>query len=140
MTGHASRQPRDRLGHERPGAALHGPPISVRCGCGESRDLAYGEVWDCAECGRRWNTRQIPREQYQQIRRLQLRYRALPIAIGLIAAGIALFFYLTGNIFSMFILVPSVLMGWMTLLRPLHRRRYRQAIADLPRWELHPEQ
>jgi hypothetical protein len=23
--------------------------------------------------------------------------------------------------------------------RPVHRRRYQQAIADLPRWELRPE-
>jgi hypothetical protein len=133
------RSPRERLGHEQPGTVLRGPPIAITCECGERRDLRYGEAWTCERCGRRWNTAQIPPEQYELIRRTQLRYRVLPVAYGLLVAGAAAFFTLTGNIFSVFILLPLGMMCWFYFIRPIHRRRYRRAIADLPRWELRPE-
>jgi hypothetical protein len=133
------RRERERLGHEAPGTLLRGPPITVTCECGDKRDLRYGEAWDCERCGKRWDTRQIPTEQYETIRRLQWRFRLVPIALGLVVAALAIFFTLTGNVFSVFFLLPVALSVWFVFLRPLHRRRYRAAIADLPRWELHPE-
>src|SRR5882762_3461191 len=94
---------RERLaGHERPGAVRKGPPITVRCPCGERRELAYGEVWSCT-CGRRWNTRQIDVEQYDRLRRVQLRYRVLPVCLGLATSLAALFFLLSHNTFSLFL-------------------------------------
>ncbi|HEX2371413.1 MAG TPA: hypothetical protein VHI33_02240, partial [Solirubrobacterales bacterium] len=65
--GRGTRQPRERLGHERPGTVLRGPPITVTCECGEKRDLGYGEAWACDGCGRRWNTARIPPQQYEAI-------------------------------------------------------------------------
>ncbi|MEA2320403.1 MAG: hypothetical protein QOD81_253 [Solirubrobacteraceae bacterium] len=133
------REPRERLGHEAPGTVLRGPPIAVTCECGVKHDARYGEVWTCEQCGRRWDTTQIPREQYDAVRRTQLRYRALPVAVGMAVAGLAAFFTLTGNVFSVFFLMPIALTVWFVFLRPAHRRRYRRAIADLPRWELRPD-
>jgi hypothetical protein len=133
------RRERERLGHEQPGWILRGPPIAVTCECGEKRDLRYGEAWRCERCGRRWNTSQIPAEQYEVIRRTQLRFRVLPMVYGLLVAGTALFFLLTGNLFSLFILLPVGTMAWFFFIQPVHRRRYRSAIAELPRWELSPE-
>jgi hypothetical protein len=46
---------------------------------------------------------------------------------------------LTGNLFSVFVLLPLAVMTWFLFVRPAHRKRYRRAIADLPRWELRPE-
>ena len=43
-----------------------------------------------------------------------------------------MFFTLTGNIFSVFILLPLRLMLWFYFVRPVHRRRYRRAIAEPP--------
>lgn len=111
----------------------------LTCECGARRDVAYGEQWTCEDCGRRWDTRQIPADDYAAIRRTQLRYRALPIVLGLLVAALAIFFSLTGNTFSVFFLLPISLVAWFVILRPAHRRRYRAAIADLPRWTLHPE-
>ncbi len=37
------------------------------------------------------------------------------------------------------ILLPLALMLWFYFVRPAHRRRYRRAIAELPRWELRPQ-
>jgi hypothetical protein len=133
------RPQRERLGHEAPGAVLRGPPITVTCQCGEKRDLRYGEDWTCDDCGRRWDTKQIPPEQYEAIRRTQLRFRVLPVAYGLVTLALAMFFTLTGNIFSVFVLLPLALMLWFYFVRPFHRRRYRRAIAQLPKWDLRPQ-
>jgi hypothetical protein len=132
--------PRERSpGRETPGAILRGPPIAVACECGARRDLAYGESWTCEQCGRRWNTAQIPAAEYERIRRLQLRYRIVPVALGLLVAAMAIFFTLTDNVFSVFFLLPVGLLTWFVIVRPVHRKRYRAAIADLPRWDLRPE-
>jgi hypothetical protein len=130
---------RERLGHEAPGTVLRGPPITIKCDCGEKKDLRYGDVWVCESCGKRWNTNQIPREQYDVIRKTQLRFRVLPIALGSLVALIALFFILTGNILSLVLLLPMAILIWFVFIRPTHRRRYREAIKNLPRWELYPE-
>ena len=66
----------------------------ITCECGEKRDLRYGEEWRCENCGRRWDTNQIPAEQYQAIRKTQLRYRLLPVLYGLTILGLAMFFSL----------------------------------------------
>jgi hypothetical protein len=124
---------------EKPGAITKGPPITLTCECGEKRELSYGERWDCEKCGRSWNTNRIPHEQYEEIRKLSLRYRALPIAFGALVAALAIFFTLTGNIFSVFFLLPVALTTWFVFLRPLWRKRYRQAVRMLPKWELRPD-
>lgn len=128
-----------RRGREAPGSVLRGPPITVTCECGETRELHYGADWTCESCGRRWNTAQIPPEDYQAIRRLQMRYRALPVALGLLVAATAIFFTLSGNAFSVFFLLPLALTAWFVFVRPAHRRRYRAAVSQLPRWDLHAE-
>lgn len=130
---------RERLGHERPGAVLRGPPISVTCECGARHDLDYGERWTCEACGRSYDSTQIPREDYEVVRRTQLRFRVLPVAFGLLVAAVAIFFSLTGNVFSVFFLLPLALTSWFVFIRPVHRKRYRRAIADLPRWDLRAE-
>jgi hypothetical protein len=133
------RAKRERIGHEQPGWIMRGPPIAVTCKCGEKRDLRYGEVWTCEQCGKRWDTSQIPAEQYEAIRRTQLRFRVLPVVYGLGVLALAMFFTLSGNIFSVFVLLPLAMMIWFYFVRPVHRRRYRRAIAELPRWELRPQ-
>jgi Flp pilus assembly protein TadB len=124
---------------EQPGAVLKGPPITLTCECGEKHDLSYGERWQCETCGRVWDTARIPREQYDAIRKLSMRFRALPIGFGGFVALVAIFFTLTGNVFSVFFLLPVALTTWFVFLRPIHRRRYREAAKSLPRWELSAE-
>jgi hypothetical protein len=115
---------------------LRGPRITVSCECGASRQLEYGERWTCEDCGRAYDTEQIPREEYEVVRRTQLRFRALPVAVGLVVLALAIFFSLTGNVLNVFVLLPLALVTWFVFLRPAHRRRYRRAIAELPRWNL----
>jgi hypothetical protein len=133
------RRRRLRFGAETPGSVTKGPPITVTCECGERHELFYGERWTCPSCGRAYDSRQIPEEEYAQIRRLQLRYRAVPIALGVTVATLAIVFTLTGNIFGVFVLMPMALVVWFVFIRPTHRKRYRAAIAQLPRWDLRAE-
>jgi hypothetical protein len=130
---------RARLGREKPGAILRGPPITVGCECGVKHDLDYGERWTCEGCGRTYDSNRIPREEYEVVRRTQLRFRVLPVTLGLFVLALAILFTLTGNVFSVFFLLPVALMSWFGFLRPLHQTRYRRAIADLPRWNLRAE-
>ena len=60
----------------------------------------------------------------------------LPIAFGVVVAALAIVFTLTGNIVGVFFLMPVAIIAWFVFLRPTHQRRYREAIADLPRWDL----
>jgi len=66
---------------------VKGPPITVSCKCGEVRHVPYGETWQCEKCGRRWNTAQIPAEDYWGIMREMRNYRLVVIGIAL---GLAL--------------------------------------------------
>src|SRR4051812_3815289 len=133
------RPKRARLGREKPGAILRGPPITVTCECGTTHDLDYGGRWTCEGCGRAYDSSLIPRDEYERVRRTQLRFRILPVVLGLVVLALAIFFTLTGNVFSVFFLLPVALLTWFGLLRPLHRNRYRRAIAELPRWNLQAE-
>jgi hypothetical protein len=130
------RRRRLRFGRETPGAVTKGPPITVTCECGERHELFYGERWSCPSCGREYDSSQIPAAEYAEIRRLQLRFRAVPIALGLTVAALAIAFTLTGNIFGVFVLMPMALVVWFVFIRPTHRKRYHAAIAELPRWDL----
>jgi hypothetical protein len=133
------RRRRQRRDWEDPGVVLKGPPITVTCECGEKRELAYGVRWECETCGRAYDTTRIPREQYDQIRKLTMRYRVLPVAYALFVALVALVFMLTGNVPGVFFLLPVALIGWFIFLRPVHRKRYRAALKGLPSWQLRAE-
>jgi hypothetical protein len=134
--GRRQKPPRVAREWERPGAVIKGPPITVTCECGEKRELGYGERWRCERCGRAYDTGRIPAAEYEQIRRLSMRYRALPIAFGAVVVALAILFTLTGNVPGVFFLLPVALVLWFVFLRPLHRKRYRAAVRGLPRWEL----
>lgn len=129
----------ERIGHEAPGVALRGPPLTITCACGDQAKLRFGEAWTCEGCGRHWDTGRIPREEYNEIRRMQLHYRMLPVLLGLLVLALAAFFTLTGSPGSVVLLLPIALLGWFTFMRGPHRRRYREAIATRRKWTLRGE-
>jgi hypothetical protein len=141
------RQVRDRtesgvcgLGRELPGAALKGPLLTITCTCGRTRKLRFGDEWTCEDCGRSWDTSRLPRDEYEAIRRLQLRYRMLPVLFGLLVVALAVMFTLTGNAGAVVLLLPLALLCWFQFLRAAHRRRFRNAVATRRReWRLRGE-
>lgn len=118
--------------------AVRGPPISIRCDCGEPASVRYGDRWTCPSCGRVWNTSQIPVDEYRGILRKLRRYRlaAIGAALAVLAAYLPLVLLVSPGI----ILTAPILLGALAiLLGPFWKRRVRRAIAERPRWDLHPE-
>jgi hypothetical protein len=122
-----------------PKSVRRGPPITLSCDCGEKRYLRYGERWKCEKCGKTWNTNRIPVEQYAAIRATQMRYRRIPIAISAFALATVIACIIVGKAFGGIIVVGVMATTWSMFFRPIHRRKYRQAIADLPTWKIKPE-
>jgi len=122
-----------------PRSVRRGPPITITCECGERRYLHYGERWGCEGCGRIWNTTRIPIEQYAEIRRTQLRFRRVPIAISFLALVCVVAFIIAGRALGGLVVVALGATTWSMFFRPVYKRRYRAALAKLPSWEIAPE-
>ena len=82
---------------ELPRSVRKGPLITVKCECGERRELHYGEQWKCESCGRRFDTRKIPIEEYAAIRRTQIRYRLFPLLAGILLLVAVIVFWIDGQ-------------------------------------------
>ena len=100
--------------------------------------MPYGETWQCESCGRRWNTSQIPADEYWGLLRGMRRLRLVVIGVAL---GLALVFGLLGLFVSesLFLLLPAVLAFWFILYMPWWRRRVRRRARSSPKWKLRPE-
>jgi uncharacterized RDD family membrane protein YckC len=122
-----------------PRSVRRGPPITLTCDCGQTRYLRYGERWTCETCGKTWNTTRIPIEQYAAIRSTQLRYRRAPIIISVFALAAVIACIVVGKALGGLIIVAVLATTWSMFFRPLHRRKYREALADLPTWKIKPE-
>jgi hypothetical protein len=113
------------------------PKITLTCDCGVARRVDYGERYTCT-CGRSWSTDGIPATDYEQIRRLDLRYRQAGWAAGAFLGGAVLFVILTNPVALMFS-VPGTMMVWFAF-RPMIRRRHWRRVQALTRsWNLKPE-
>ncbi len=88
-----------------PRSVRRGPRITLTCKCGERTYVAYGERWTCPKCGRSWNTRKIPMDQYAALRRTQLKYRRVPIAVSFLALACIVAFIIAGKAFGGLVLV-----------------------------------
>ena len=117
---------------------MRGAPITVKCDCGELQYVPYGDTWECPGCSRRWDTNQIPAEEYWGIMHEMRRYRLQAMAAAVaVAAGFALFAATQGP--AAFGLAPIVIGGWLLLFMPRWRRKVRGRARSLPRWQLRPE-
>jgi hypothetical protein len=114
------------------------PPITIKCECGDTKEVAYSERWQCERCGRSWNTQQIPAEEYESLLRRMRRHRLEALAAMAMAAAVLI--PLIVVVSSRFIFViPLVMTAWLFVFLPFWRRRYRRSAHGAPRWELHPE-
>ena len=117
---------------------MKGPPITIACDCGEMKHVAYGETWECEKCGRRWNTNQIPSEEYwgilKDMRRLRLVVVGIAVGLTLVFGLLALFVSQ-----SLLLLLPVVLAVWFIWYMPFWRRKVRRRARNTPQWNLRPE-
>ena len=93
------------------------------------------EDWTCEKCGRRWDTNQIQADQYdgdpahpaalpRPARRLRARCARASDVLHAHRQHLL-------GVHPAASVADAVVLPW-----PAHRRRYRKAIAELPRWEL----
>lgn len=114
------------------------PPITIRCDCGATGDVAYGERWECETCGRSWNTLQIPAEEYEGLLRRVRHHQFEVLAMAIVAAAV-LIPLIVGFGSRYILLTPLLLAAWLFLVLPAWRRRYRRTAREAPKWDLHPE-
>jgi len=74
-----------------------------------------------------------------EIRRAQLRFRRVPLAISVLSLVCLIAFIVIGRAVGGLILVGFAATAWSMFVRPLHKRRYRKALAKLPSWEIEPD-
>lgn len=117
---------------------MRGAPITVRCDCGQIEHVPYGVTWVCPECDRRWNTNQIPADEYWGIMR-EMRDERVKVMVVAVVIAVAFAIYAMTQGARAWMLAPVVLAGWSLLYMPRWRRKLRIKTRNLPRWQLHPE-
>jgi hypothetical protein len=119
-------------------ASVRGAVITIRCDCGGVGYVPYDARWECPTCHRRWNTSQIPAEEYWGIMRdmRRMRINVLATALGIVIPIVALSVVLG---FRILLLLPVVMSFWFLFYMPRWRRRVRQQARNLTKWQLHPE-
>jgi hypothetical protein len=117
---------------------VRGALITIRCDCGGIGYVPYGERWECGTCHRRWNTRQIPAEEYWGIMRdmRRMRFTVIVAALALVVPIVAVAAFAGLQIL---LLLPFVMGFWFFFYMPRWRRRVREQARSLRRWKLHPE-
>jgi hypothetical protein len=116
------------------------PPITITCDCGAAGSAAYGKRWHCGECGRDWDTKQIPEEEYTALLRSVNRYRLLAVGPPLGATAVLLPLAVVVGI-QFAILLFGLVTAWALFAVPrLRRRQARRILKGTPRWNLRPDQ
>jgi hypothetical protein len=119
--------------------AVRLPPITVTCDCGASAPVVYGDRWLCPDCGRTWDTAQIPREDYDRLIQSVRRYRRLtlgpPLALCAVLIPLAV---LAGLQFAFLLFV--LLLAHALLVMPRVRSRATASVRrNAATWKLRPE-
>jgi hypothetical protein len=118
---------------------MRGAPITIRCDCGQVERVPYGQTWVCPDCGRRWNTEQIPAEEYWEIMREMRRYRLQVVGVSL-AFGVGAAIVLANmNVQRVLPIILALMAFWFLIYMPRWRQKVRRRARDLPHWQLHPE-
>jgi hypothetical protein len=115
------------------------PPITVTCDCGTVASLAYGERWTCANCGKTWNTSQIPRQEYDELLRHVRRYKLMVLVPPIVLAVILIPLGVLVDIRFAFLLFLLEIGFALLVIPPLRRRASQYVLTQTPNWELRPE-
>ena len=121
-------------------ARMGSPSITLRCDCGTEGHAEYGERWSCPNCGRSYDTSQIPSADYDAIQSLDRRYRRASQAVVAVMALVVLAIAITGQLLPILAALGVVLIGWFLYIKPFVHRRHKRAVGELTRkWELTAE-
>jgi hypothetical protein len=118
---------------------VRAPPITLTCDCGTGTSVAYGERWTCPDCGRTWDTGQIPREQYDRLLRSVRRYRLLVLGPPLALAAVLVPLAVLVGIQYAFVLFVLVMAHGLLVVPRLRERATESVRSSTRQWQLRPE-
>jgi hypothetical protein len=111
------------------------PPITIRCECGNTQAVKYGERWMCPGCARTYDTTQIPESEYRERMTIVREYRLVTMGplVVLAAIMVPLVVFVDADlIFFMGLLAFAYILVFM----PIVRRRMRRRVREGPAWDL----
>ena len=118
---------------------VRAPLITIGCDCGAWTEVAYRDRWTCPDCGRTWDTSQIPAADYDVLLKGVRRYRLLVLGPPLVLAAILIPLAATVGIqyaFLLFVLVMGYALLAVPQMRRLASKRMRESTKS---WKLRPE-
>ena len=115
------------------------PPITLTCDCGQVGYARYGERWTCPECGRTWDTSQIPSHDYAELMSSVRRYRLLALGPPLVLAAIFIpLAILVGVQYGLLLFV--LIFAYAVFVIPKVRERATRSMSEnTRRWDLSPK-
>lgn len=119
--------------------AVYEPPITISCDCGAAASVPYGERWHCEQCGKTWDTSQIPRADYDALLAGVKRYRLFvlgpPVALAVVLIPLAIF---VGVQYAFLLFVLATAHG-LLVVPQIKRRAAARVSRRAPTWNLSPE-
>ena len=110
-------------------------PLTVRCECGETHSLKLGDTVECS-CGRRYDTSELPSEQFDQVRAHQAMTR-LYVRLGAIwIIGWGIVTFLLWGKWGVAVGAPLAALMWFLVIRRWFMRRFVPSPGDLSALEL----
>ncbi len=101
--------------------------------------MTYGERWTCPQCGKTWNTGQIPQDEYEALLSNIRHYRLLVLAPTLLLAVILIPLAVLVDVRFAFLLFILELAFALLVVPPLRRRASMHVLTQTPSWNLRPE-
>lgn len=118
---------------------MKAPPITITCDCGAVTDIGYGERWECEQCGKTWDTGQIPQGEYDELLRGLKQYRLLVLAPPLLLAAVLVPLTVVAGLQFAFLLFVLVMAYALLVVPQLRRRATARMQRSTMRWKLRPE-
>lgn len=118
---------------------MRAPPITVTCDCGVSKPVAHGDRWTCPECGKTWDTSQIPREDYDRLLRSVRRYRLWTIGPPLAMSAVLIPLAVVAGIQFALLLFVLVLAHLLLVMPRVRSRATASVRRNSTSWTLRPE-
>ena len=88
------------------------------------------------ECGRAYDTSQVPSEKRAAVVAAQTQFRVYMWFGILFIAGAAVTGYLVHGMVGLLLAAPCVALFWFRIVQPRVSARQRKALADLPSWTI----
>lgn len=101
--------------------------------------MTYGERWTCPDCGKTWDTAQIPRADYDRLVRSVRRYRLLVLGPPILLAAVLIPLSVTVGV-QYALLLFLLLLAWGLLVMPqLRSRATATVLRHTSTWKLRAE-